>query len=72
MTKISDKTIFKDSEKTFLVKKVADMHKVSERYVYYILSGERENDEIFKTYMDLKEGNNELAESVKKLIPFKK
>jgi len=72
MTKKADKTMFKDSERTFLVKKVAEMHKVSTRYVYYVLSGDREDDDIFKSYMDLKEGNNSLVESVKKLIPFKK
>lgn len=70
MAKSSNKTIVRDSEKSFLVKKVAEMHKVSARYVYYILNGERDNDEIFKTYMDLKEGQNVLAEEVKKLIVF--
>jgi hypothetical protein len=70
MAKYSNKTIVRDSEKSFLVKKVADMHNVSPRYVYYILNGERENDEIFKTYMDFKEGLNPLADAVKKLIPF--
>ena len=70
MKKYLSKTIVRDSERSFLVKKVAEMHQVSPRYIYYILNGDRENDEIFKTYMDFKEGHNALTEEVKKLIPF--
>jgi hypothetical protein len=71
MTKNSDKTNIRDVEKSFLVKRVAELHHVSRRYVYYVLNGDRDNDEIFKTYMDLKEGNKALAEEAKKLIPKK-
>jgi len=76
MVNNSDKTIVRDSEKSFIVKKVAELHKVTPRYVNYILEGERSNDEIFMTYMDLQEGinaliqENELLLAVKKLIPF--
>lgn len=76
MSKYSNKTIVRDSEKSFIVKKVADLHKVTPRYVNYILDGERTNDEILMTYMELQEGINSLVEenelllAVKKLIPF--
>lgn len=70
MAKINNKTIVKDSAKSYIVKKVAEMHGVTPRYVYYILAGKKENDKIFATYMDMLEGTNTLVEEVKKLIPF--
>jgi len=68
MTKTSSKTIIRDTQKAFFVKKVAEMHNVSTSFVYKILSGDRENDEIFMTYMDLQEGTNSLLEQVKRMI----
>lgn len=76
MAKDSNKTTVRDPEKIFLVNKVAFLHKVSPRYVNYILAGMRNNDEIFMTYMDLQEGiktlveENELLLAVKKLVPL--
>lgn len=72
----SDKTKLRDPKKAFLVKKTAELHGVSTSLIYKILSGDRENDEIFMTYMDLKEGidsliqENEMLQEVKKLLPF--
>lgn len=68
MAKTSNKTNIKDNQKSFLVKKVAEIHKVTPRYVNYIISGERRNDEIFLTYLDVRDGTNALIEEVKKLI----
>lgn len=70
MSKTNNKTTKKDSQNSFIVKKVAELHGVTPRYVNYILEGKRKNDEIFMTYMDIYEGTNTLVEEVKKLIPF--
>jgi hypothetical protein len=64
------KPAFRDSEKASLVKKVADIHGVSTRYVYMILNGDREHEAVFTTYMNLLEGTNELLEKVKQMVPF--
>lgn len=70
MTNNLEKTTAYDPMKPFLVQKVADMHGVSKSYVYKILSCERENEEIFASYMELLEGTNNLLEAVKKAVPL--
>lgn len=49
------KTRPKDNQRALLVKKVAEKHGVTPRYIYQILNGDRENEEIFADYMELKE-----------------
>ena len=61
----------RDAATAARVKKVADIHKVSTRLVYYVIDGERENEAIMTTYMEFVEGENRLLEEVKKLVPFK-
>ncbi|HCN82508.1 MAG TPA: hypothetical protein DIT07_02655 [Sphingobacteriaceae bacterium] len=76
MVKYLNKTISHDPQKTFIVKKTAELYGVSTSLIYKILSGDRENDEIFMTYMELQEGidaliqENEMLQEVKKLLPF--
>jgi hypothetical protein len=49
---------------------VASIHGVSPRYVQMVRAGERENEAILTTVMDLLEGKNKLVDEVKKLVPF--
>lgn len=70
MEKKIEKTISHDPQKTWIVKRVAEMHKVSEDYVYKVIRGERDNESIFTTYMDLLEGSNELLKAVEELVPL--
>lgn len=69
------KTKPKDNQRALIVKKVAEKHGVTPAYVYMILSGERDNEEIFADYMELKENikavlENALLNEVKNLVPF--
>ena len=52
------------------VQKVAQMAGKSRRYVYMVINGERNNDEIFRAYMMLTEGENKLLKAVKELVHF--
>ena len=52
------------------VKKIANMSGVSPRYVYMVISGERTNEDVFRAYMMLAEGENTLLAAVKELVPF--
>lgn len=70
MAKNIEKTRERDADRAAIVHKVASTLGVSVRYVYMVISGERENDEIFATYMYLLEGQNALLEEVKKMVPF--
>jgi hypothetical protein len=49
---------------------IADMFRVTPRYVRMVRDGERENQKILEAYMIMKEGKNELLKVVKALIPF--
>lgn len=51
---------------------VAEIHGVSARYVQMVRNGERENEQILASVMDLLEGKNKLIESVKQLVPLDK
>lgn len=60
----------RDGYKRFLINKVADMYGVSPRTVDRIINGESDNEEVFTTFMELREGVNFLLEAVNDLIPF--
>lgn len=60
----------RDNRKAFIVSEVADKHGVSARYVYMVLSGERENEQILSDYLAIYQSTNLLLEAVKKAIPF--
>ena len=64
------KTKKRDVHKASLVKKTADICGVSESYVYKILDCDRDNENVMATYMTLMQGENQLLEEVKKLVPF--
>jgi hypothetical protein len=49
---------------------VAKIHGVSDRYVRYVINGERENDAIFSTYMEIIEQDNLLIQAVQKAVPL--
>jgi len=70
MAKNPNKTIVRNSERANLVKKTASIHNVSEDYVYKILKTERENEEIFATYMFLLQEGNALVEAARKMVQF--
>jgi hypothetical protein len=53
-----------------IVAQVAQLLGLSKRQVYYVLNGSRENQAVFNCYMTILEGNNQLIEEVKKLVPF--
>ncbi len=59
-----------DAQKTWIVAKTAAIHGVSKRYVYMVIKGDREDDAVFTTYMDLLEGSNDLLNAVEQLVPF--
>ena len=68
--KSMEKTQRRDTIRAARVKRTAEIVGVSERYVNMVLEGERENEEVMIAFMELKEGENLLVESVKKLVPF--
>jgi len=70
MPKNLKKTIARDPERADLVKKTARICGVSTNLVYKVLTGDRNNEEVFSTYMFLLEGGNALVEEAKKLVPF--
>lgn len=53
-----------------IVKILADKYRVSERYVNMVISGDRNDEEIFADYMTYTEEHNLLLEKVKELVPF--
>lgn len=64
-----------DNQKAFIVKKVADSYGVEPRYVYMVLNGERNNDEILNTYIELYQETTSLVENkllaaANSLVPF--
>jgi hypothetical protein len=69
---MGSKTSTKRKKRDELARIVADIHGVSPSYVAKIRRGERENEEIMCTIMDLIEGKNKLIEEVKRLIPIEK
>lgn len=49
---------------------VAGLHGVSVRYVRYVLAGDRENQAIMASYMEIVEQDNLLLEAVRKSVPL--
>lgn len=60
----------RDAEMAYRVKRVAELTGKNPASVYRILRGDRNNEEVFTTYMELLERDNQLMEEVKKLVPF--
>jgi hypothetical protein len=48
----------------------ARIHGVSDNYVRKVLRGERENEEIFSTYMTIIEQDNLLLQAVRRAVPL--
>ena len=60
----------RSAENAFRVKRTADLTGMNATSVYRIIRGDRENEEVFTTYMELLERDNALLAEVKKLVPF--
>jgi len=58
----------KTTKRNDLARITARIHGVSTRYVQMILSGDRDNERIFETYMTLKEGKSKLIKAVEKAV----
>lgn len=66
----SNKTNKRDIERAAIIKKTADIHKLSKRQIRRILACENENKEVLETFMFLSEGQNKLVEAAKQLVKF--
>ena len=60
----------RNAELAFRVKMVAEITGLKPNGIYKILRGDRKNEEVFTTYMELLERDNLLLQEVKKLVPF--
>lgn len=60
----------RNAEMAFRVKRTAELTGLSPESIYRILRGDRNNDEVWLTYMELRERDNKLMEEVKKLVPL--
>ena len=60
----------RDAENAFRVKRTAELTGLKKDAIYKIIRGDRENEEVFTTYMELLERDNALLAEVKKLVPF--
>ena len=54
------------------IKRTAELVGVSQRFVNYVLNGERESEDVMAVFMELQEGENKLLKAVKELLPFDK
>lgn len=75
MEKELDKSNARDAERAAIVQKTARICGVSERYVRMVMSGERENDTVVETYMEIQESlisleNNLLVKAAEKAVPL--
>lgn len=70
MEKFCEKTKKKNTVNAARVLKVAEIVGVSTRYVRYVINGTYKNEEVIRAYMFLSEGENQLLEEAKLLIPF--
>ena len=61
-----------DPLKTWIVREVARIYGVSDTYIYLVMEGERNNESIVNSYMNIKEGATKAAmiEAVEVLVPF--
>lgn len=64
MHKKSNKTIANRTERASLISKTARICDVTERHVRHVLAGDRENETIFSTYMELREKSQELENNL--------
>lgn len=53
-----------------LVKRTAELMGVTEQLVYKVLRGYRTNEQVMACYITLLEGETQLLDAVKKLVPF--
>ena len=60
----------RSAENAFRVQRVAEITGLKPNSVEKIIRGDRENEEVFTTYMELLERDNALLDEVKKLVPF--
>ncbi len=60
----------RSAEVAFRVNRVAEITGLKPNTIYKVIRGDRENEEVFTTYMELLERDNALLEEVKKLVPF--
>lgn len=60
----------RNSEIAWRVKRTAEITGLKPNTIYKIIRGDRENEEVLTTYMELWERDNALLEEVKKLVPF--
>ena len=65
-----EKTNVKSVKRRDVAALVADIHKVSARYVLYVISGDRENEAVMATYMEIVEQDNLLLNAVRKAVPL--
>lgn len=70
MTKKTTKTTLYGNKRDDTAAIIARIHGVSARYVRMVAAGERNNDAILSSIIEMKQGKNELIEAVKKLVPF--
>src|SRR5438045_2336570 len=67
---MANKTSNVNKKRDDLASTVAELHGVSPDYVRKVRRGERENEEIMATIMDVLKGKNKLIQEVKRLIPL--
>lgn len=68
MRKKTTKTRTRDAEQAIRVKRTAELCNVEPRQVYRVIKGEQHNEEVFRTYMLLSEGENLLLQAVKEQL----
>ena len=74
MPKKTKETRPKRTERASLIAKTARICEVSERHVRHVLAGDRENETVFNTYMELREKSQELENNLvaaaRKVVPL--
>lgn len=70
MSKKTVKTKRRDIIKAARVRKTADLTGVSQRHVQRVIEGSRMNDNVLTVFMKIEEGENQLLEAVKNLVPL--
>lgn len=61
-----------DPKTACIVQKVSELRGVTPRYVRMVRDGQRKNEKVFTTYMDLQEGFDSVIKSAKELVQFEK
>ena len=70
MTKIIAQRRKRCNERASLIHKTARLRGVSNRYVRYVLAGDRNNEAVLETYMELMEGEQRLVQAVAQMLPL--